>query len=49
MYHQKVACAECAIEPVGIAKASGKFAQPHADAILDHRHALVAPALVALP
>jgi hypothetical protein len=32
MHHQNVGRAEGAIEPVGIAEASGKFAQPYTDA-----------------
>ena len=31
--HQQVARAELAVEPIGIAEASGKLAQPAADAI----------------
>ncbi len=48
MHHHQVARAERAIEPVGIAKATGKFAQPVTDAILDERQALLGPGLVAL-
>jgi hypothetical protein len=47
-HHHQVARAECAIEPVGTAQASGKFAQPVADAILDEGQALLVPAPVAL-
>lgn len=32
-----------AIEPVGIAQAIGKFAQPATDAILDHGQTLLMP------
>src|SRR5215212_10287292 len=38
-HHHQVARAERAIEPVGIAKATGKLDQPVTDAILDERHA----------
>ena len=48
MHHHEVARAERVIEPVGVAKATGKFAQPVADAILDERQALLGPRLVAL-
>ncbi len=34
-HHHKVADTERTVEPVGIAKACGKFAQPVTDAILD--------------
>src|SRR3984885_7166067 len=47
-HHHQVARTECTIEPVGIAKATGKFAQPLTDAILDHGQALREPGLVAL-
>src|SRR3984885_8815506 len=47
-HHHQVARAECTIEPVGIAKATGKFAQPVTDAVLDERQALLVPGLVAL-
>ena len=47
-HHHQVARAERTIEPVGIAKATGKFAQPVTDAILDDRQALLVPGLVAL-
>jgi hypothetical protein len=36
-HHHQVARAERTIEPVGIAKAIGKFVQPITDAILDER------------
>src|ERR1700704_4555133 len=36
------------VEPVGIAKPTGKFVQPPTDAILDDRQALLVPGLVAL-
>ncbi|MGY4326085.1 hypothetical protein ACVWWG_000499 [Bradyrhizobium sp. LB7.2] len=39
---------ECAVEPIGIAEATGQFAEPDADAILQDRQALLVPALVAL-
>ena len=39
-HHHQVARAERAIEPVGTPEATGKLAQPVADAILDQRHAL---------
>jgi hypothetical protein len=45
-YHHEVTRVELAIEPVGTAKAAGKFAQP--DAILDERQALRGPGLVTL-
>src|SRR5260370_29227526 len=47
-HHQKVTGAERTIEPVGIAQATGKFAQPVTNAILDDRQALLVPGLVAL-
>ena len=47
-HHHQVARAERTIEPVCIAKATGKFAQPVTDALLDERQALLVPGLVAL-
>src|SRR3546814_8470946 len=47
-YHQQIAGAERAIEPVGVAKATGKVAQPDADAVLEGTQALLVPGLVAL-
>ena len=47
-HHQQVTGAECSVEPVGIAKPTGKFAQPYADAILEDRQALLIPSLVVL-
>src|SRR6202011_81820 len=44
-HHQKVARVERTVEPVGIAKAAGKFAQPFTDAILDNKQALLYQAL----
>src|SRR3546814_5140591 len=43
-----IAGAERAIEPVGVAKATGKVAQPDADAVLEGTQALLVPGLVAL-
>jgi hypothetical protein len=40
--------AERSIEPVGTAKATGKFAQPVTGATLDHRQTPLVPGLVAL-
>src|SRR3546814_3710151 len=40
--------AERAIEPVGVAKATGKVVQPFADAVLEGTQALLVPGLVAL-
>ena len=48
MHHYQIACAERAVEPVGIAQASGKLAQPVANAVLDQRHTVLAPRLVTL-
>src|SRR3546814_11944860 len=45
-YHQQIAGAERAIEPVGVAKATGKVAQPDADAVLEGTQALLVPGLV---
>ena len=36
------------VEPVGVAKPAGKFAEPTMDAILEHRLALLVSGLVAL-
>src|SRR3546814_13984909 len=47
-YQQQIAGAERAIEPVGVAKATGKVAQPDADAVLEGTQALLVPGLVAL-
>src|SRR5947207_6278982 len=47
-HHHQVTRAERAIEPGGIAKATGKLVQPATDAILDQRHALRGPGLVPL-
>src|SRR3546814_20966731 len=47
-YRRQVAGAERAIEPVGVAKATGKVAQPDADAVLEGTQALLVPGLVAL-
>ena len=47
-HHQQITGAECTVEPLGIAEAPGKFAEPSTDALVEHRQALAMPALVTL-
>ena len=47
-HHDEITRTEFAVEPVGIAEASGKLVQPIADATFDQRQALLAPGLIAL-
>src|SRR5882757_11537975 len=47
-HHHQVTGAERIVEPVGIAKPTGKFAQPYTDAILEDRQSLPIPNLVVL-
>src|SRR5882672_9853045 len=46
--HHQVTSAEFTVQPVGIAKAIGKLAQPVTDATLNQKEALLVPSLVAL-
>src|SRR5215510_2131019 len=48
LHHQQVTGAERTVEPLGITKATGKFAQTVTDTTLDNRQALLVPSLVAL-
>src|SRR5690606_8735691 len=47
-HHQKITRAEGAIEPVAMAKATGKVAQPFPDSVVEDTQTLLVPGLVAL-